>query len=111
MFSSIGIYRRQENQSANFWMNCRLHLRQTASVADASVTPNHLWRLAMSKSKPAGKPTTAAATARIQHAVTVKNGGQTPKGSYVGRMQRTVAQTRTAVLGAATQPHQIREKI
>lgn len=53
----------------------------------------------MSKSKSSPKSTTAAAVARVQGAVAVQNGGQVPKGSYVGRMQRTVAQT-VSVKGA-----------
>jgi len=47
----------------------------------------------MSKSKPSVKPVTPTVVARVQRAVAVKNGGKTPPGSYVGRMQRTVAQT------------------
>ena len=47
----------------------------------------------MSKSKSSPKPTTPAVVARVQGAVAVQNGGQVPKGSYVGRMQRVVAQT------------------
>lgn len=36
-------------------------------------------------------PTTPAAVARVQGAVARQNGGGVPKGSYVGRMQSTVA--------------------
>jgi hypothetical protein len=36
-------------------------------------------------------PTTPPAVARVQSAVTRQNGGGTPKGSYVGRMQQTIA--------------------
>jgi hypothetical protein len=36
-------------------------------------------------------PTTPAAVARVQGAVARQNGGGVPKGSYVGRMQQTVA--------------------
>ena len=46
----------------------------------------------MTKSKSVGKPTTGAAVARVQSAVATQHGGGVPKGSYVGRMQRTVAQ-------------------
>ncbi len=35
--------------------------------------------------------TTSAAVARVQGAVARQNGGGVPKGSYVGRMQNTVA--------------------
>ncbi len=37
--------------------------------------------------------TTTAAVARVQGAVARQNGGGVPKGSYVGRMQQTVAKT------------------
>lgn len=36
-------------------------------------------------------PTTQAAVARVQGAVARQNGGNVPKGSYVRRMQQTVA--------------------
>jgi hypothetical protein len=36
-------------------------------------------------------PTTPGAVARVQGAVARQNGGGVPKGSYVGRMQQTVA--------------------
>lgn len=39
----------------------------------------------------AKSPTTPAAVARVQGAVARQNGGGVPKGSYVGRMQNTVA--------------------
>jgi len=39
----------------------------------------------------AKSPTTSSTVARVQPAVARQNGGGTPKGSYVGRMQRTVA--------------------
>lgn len=35
--------------------------------------------------------TTKSAVARVQGAVAHQNGGGVPKGSYVGRMQQTVA--------------------
>lgn len=35
-------------------------------------------------------PTTPAAVARVQSGVAGQNGGGVPKGSYVGRMQRTL---------------------
>lgn len=38
-------------------------------------------------------PTTQVAVARVQGVVARQNGGGVPKGSYVGRMQRTVAKT------------------
>ena len=44
-------------------------------------------------SKSSSKTTTPSVVARIQRAVAVQNGGQVPKGSYVGRMQRAVAQS------------------
>lgn len=47
----------------------------------------------MSKSKSSSKSITPAAVARVQGAVAAQNGGQVPKGSYVGRMQRVVAQS------------------
>lgn len=40
-------------------------------------------------------PLTPAAVSRIQGAVAKQHGGQTPKGSYVGNMQRVVTK-RTA---------------
>lgn len=43
------------------------------------------------KPRPSGKEITPADVARIQGVVSVANGGATPKGSYVGRMQRRVA--------------------
>lgn len=46
----------------------------------------------MSKSKPSNHSTTPAVVARVQSAVAINNRRQVPKGSYVGRMQRTVAQ-------------------
>lgn len=49
----------------------------------------------MSKSKSSSNTTTNAVVARVQHAVAVKHGGQTPQGSYVGRLQRTVAQSQS----------------
>jgi len=36
-------------------------------------------------------PVRPADVARVQSAVAQQHGGQVPKGSYVGRMQRTVA--------------------
>lgn len=36
-------------------------------------------------------PLTSAAASRIQGAVAKQHGGQTPKGSYVGELQRVVA--------------------
>lgn len=36
-------------------------------------------------------PTTSAAVARVQGVVARQNGGGVPKGSYVGRMQQTLA--------------------
>ena len=36
-------------------------------------------------------PLTPAAVSRIQGAIAKQHGGQTPKGSYVGNMQRMVA--------------------
>lgn len=36
-------------------------------------------------------PITPAAVARVQGAVARQNGGGVPKGSYVGRMQQTLA--------------------
>ena len=45
----------------------------------------------MSKSK--SGTTTAAVVARIQRVEAIKHGGQTPKDSHVGRMQRFVAQS------------------
>lgn len=56
----------------------------------------------MSNSKPAVKPITPTAVARVQRAVATKNGGQTPQGSYVGRMQRAAAQPKATVRGKAT---------
>lgn len=47
----------------------------------------------MSNSKPSSKSTTPTVVARVQSAVAIKHGGQVPKGSYVGRMQRIAAQT------------------
>lgn len=47
----------------------------------------------MTKSKSGGNPTTGAAVARVQSAVATRHGGAVPKGNYVGRMQRAVAQT------------------
>lgn len=49
----------------------------------------------MSK-KPSTKSTTPVVVARVQRAVAIKNSGQVPKGSYVGRLQRTVAQPHPA---------------
>jgi hypothetical protein len=37
--------------------------------------------------------TTPAAVARVQSAVAKQSGGGVPKGSYVGRMQQTLAKT------------------
>ena len=37
------------------------------------------------------KSTTQSAVARVQGVVARQNGGGVPKGSYVGRMQQTVA--------------------
>ena len=50
----------------------------------------------MSKSKSSSNSTTPAVVARVQRAVAIQNGGQVPKGSYVGHMQRTAAQPRPA---------------
>lgn len=36
-------------------------------------------------------PTTPSAVARVQGVVARQNGGGIPKGSYVGRMQQTIA--------------------
>ena len=47
----------------------------------------------MAQSKSVGKPTTGAAVARVQRALATQHGGGVPNGSYVGRLQRTVAQT------------------
>jgi len=44
-------------------------------------------------SNPRANATTTAATARVQSAVSRRNGGGVPPGSYVGRMQATVAKT------------------
>lgn len=38
-------------------------------------------------------PTTPAAVARVQSAVAKQRGGGVPQGSYVGRMQQTLAKT------------------
>lgn len=40
---------------------------------------------------PAKSATTPAAVARVQSTVAHQNGGGVPKGSYVGRMQQTLA--------------------
>lgn len=54
----------------------------------------------MSKRNPSGvstpgspvkSPVTAKAVSRSQGAVAIQNHGRTPKGSYVGRMQRALA--------------------
>jgi hypothetical protein len=45
----------------------------------------------MSKSKSQNNSTTPTVVSRVQHAIAIQNGGQVPKGSYVGRLQRTVA--------------------
>ena len=50
----------------------------------------------MKSSKPSNQSTTPSVVARVQRAVAINNGGQVPKGSYVGRIQRTVAQQPTA---------------
>lgn len=42
---------------------------------------------------PVKSPTTPAAVARVQSAVAKQSGGGVPKGSYVGRMQQTLAKT------------------
>ena len=47
----------------------------------------------MSNAKPSNNSTTPAVVARVQRAVATQHNGQVPSGSYVGRMQRTVAQT------------------
>lgn len=47
----------------------------------------------MSKTKSSRNSTTPTVVARVQGAVAGKHGGQVPKGSYVGRMQRVAAQT------------------
>jgi hypothetical protein len=39
------------------------------------------------------KSTTQSTVARVQGAVARQNGGGVPKGSYVGRMQQTVAKS------------------
>jgi hypothetical protein len=39
--------------------------------------------------------TTKAVVARIQSAVAIKNGGQTPKGNHVTRMQRVAAKAQS----------------
>lgn len=41
----------------------------------------------------AKSPTSPAVVARVQSGVARQNGGGVPKGSYVGRMQQTVAKT------------------
>jgi hypothetical protein len=46
----------------------------------------------MSSSKPSNQSTTPAVVARVQRAVSINNSGQVPKGSYVSRMQQTIAQ-------------------
>lgn len=43
------------------------------------------------KTSASQKPITSADVSRIQGAVARTHGGATPKGSYVGRMQRQVA--------------------
>ncbi len=49
------------------------------------------------KSSVPGKAITPSDVSRIQGAVAQRNGGATPKGSYVGRIQRHVAnQTKPA---------------
>lgn len=47
--------------------------------------------MSKSKSKGTSTPTTKGDVSRIQSAVARKHGGQVPKGSYVGRMQKFVA--------------------
>ncbi len=42
---------------------------------------------------PVKSPTTPAAVARVQSAVAKQSGRGVPKGSYVGRMQQTLAKT------------------
>lgn len=42
---------------------------------------------------PVKSPATPAAVARVQSAVAKQSGGGVPKGSYVGRMQQTLAKT------------------
>ncbi len=53
----------------------------------------------MSKSNPSSTPTTPSVVARIQSTVAKQNGGQIPKGSYVGRLQQTVAHSTSTVVG------------
>jgi hypothetical protein len=48
--------------------------------------------MSKTSTKPA-KPVRSSDVARVQSAVAVQHGGQVPKGSYVGRMQRTAATT------------------
>jgi hypothetical protein len=43
------------------------------------------------QSSPSPTPTTPDAAARIQSSEAQKHGGQVPKGSWVGRIQRTAA--------------------
>ncbi len=50
----------------------------------------------MSKSKSSNNSTTPAVVSRVQRAVAIQNGGQVPKGNYVGRMQRAAAQSKPA---------------
>ena len=54
----------------------------------------------MSNPKPSVKPITPAVVARVQRAVAAKNGGQTPLGSYVGRMQRAAQPKATVCVKA-----------
>lgn len=56
----------------------------TKSVRTAATAP---------RSAAQSSTTTTAAVARVQGAVARQNGGGVPKGSYVGRMQQTVAKT------------------
>ena len=56
----------------------------TKSVRTAATAP---------RSAAQSSTTTTAVVARVQGAVACQNGGGVPKGSYVGRMQQTVAKT------------------
>ena len=56
----------------------------TKSVRTAATAP---------RSAAQSSTTTTAFVARVQGAVAHQNGGGVPKGSYVGRMQQTVAKT------------------
>lgn len=53
----------------------------------------------MSKPKSTNNSTTPDVAARVQRAVAIQNGGKVPKGSYVGRIQRTVAKAQSTTVG------------